>query len=57
MLEHENGHDLQINETIPLEYEDDDNIMLLNVIFGKKNLSIDRYLPINFCQLILSNKK
>jgi len=35
-LEYENGHDLQINETIPLGHEDDDNIMLLSVIFEKK---------------------
>ena len=30
MLEYENGHDIQINETIPLGYEDNPNIMLLN---------------------------
>ena len=30
LLECENGHDLQINETIRLRYEDNPNIMLLN---------------------------
>ena len=30
LLEYENGHDLQINETIRLRYEDNPNIMLLN---------------------------
>ena len=40
LLEYENGHDLQINETIPLGYEDDDNIMLLSVIFGKKTFLV-----------------
>ena len=40
LLEYENGHDLQINETIPLGYEDNDNIMLLSVIFGVKMIGI-----------------
>jgi len=30
MLECENGHDLQINKSIPFEYGDNHNIMLLN---------------------------
>ena len=40
LSEYENGHDLQINETITLGYEDNDNIMLLSVIFGVKMIGI-----------------